>query len=279
MTSLDLEELDRLYAEATDILKKRIGRPGADLVAVGEFDRAIRVTLPSLLRGYPALSARVRELKRENLRLAESEYRADNHSKAAARHCHELRTERDAARAQLAEVTRELVSERDTLRAKLREFREAVENMDPPVQQYGRPIGIIASETVMRLIRESSFLNLKRELLDRFPADEPEEEKSSDSLRTQLTEVTRERDSARRGQIACGEKMGELDLEYKKRVTEFDRVTAMLCEDHLRASKLQSALSSCRRVTKSPKMTDAEKLQHIERIATEAAPPSILREE
>ena len=40
---------------------------------------------------------------------------------------------------------------------------------------------------------------------------------------------------------------------------------------------MRAALSSCIRTVRHKKLTDAEKLEHIDRIARKAAPPSILR--
>lgn len=50
-------------------------------------------------------------------------------------------------------------------------------------------------------------------------------------------------------------------------------------ESHARERKLRAALSSCWRVIRSKKLSDTEKMGHIDRIAREAAPPSILRSE
>lgn len=53
-------------------------------------------------------------LKKEHLALVESEYRSSNHSVAAARHCHELRKERDAWRDKFCEVRAEIAKAKDT---------------------------------------------------------------------------------------------------------------------------------------------------------------------
>lgn len=41
--------------------------------------------------------------------------------------------------------------------------------------------------------------------------------------------------------------------------------------------RLRGALSSCWRVVRHKKLTDKEKLEHIDRIAREASPPRVIR--